>query len=278
MVTYYSWAYIGTLIYNFTENALSLLLSSTTKWVNDISDTLILDRDVYNLDSDTNRLRKFKLKLEYKSFLKSPFLNLTNSKPNSLALQASDLFSNPLEVNVINFRSYNNESNLESLDNGYENIKNFKYLYHFNNKSTQFNSSSFFAPVSYTTVLDYFRADFDEHNWSLNNNPIGSASSHYYMPGGDKHYALTNSMKLRTTAKNSIVTYNAIQKVYKSRFDDSRSNTNFGDFTNSNSKYPFLIESKSPYESMLGKNKESYFNVSLYNKEFSNNQSVFSDS
>jgi hypothetical protein len=29
---------------------------------------------------------------------------------------------------------------------------------------------------------------------------------------------------------------------------------------------------------MLGKNKESYFNVSLYNKEFSNNQSIFSDS
>jgi hypothetical protein len=85
-------------------------------------------------------------------------------------------------------------------------------------------------------------------------------------------------MKLRTTAKNSIVTYNAIQKVYKSRFDDSRSNTNFGDFTSSYSKYPFLIESKSPYESMLGKNKESYFNVSLYNKEFINNQSVFLDS
>jgi hypothetical protein len=133
-------------------------------------------------------------------------------------------------------------------------------------------------PVSYTTVLDYFRADFDEQNWSLNNKTVGVQDPNYFTYGGDKSYALTNSMKLRTTAKNSIVTYNAIQKVYKSRFDDSRSNTNFGDFTNSNSKYPFLLEPKTPYESMLGKNKESYFNVSLYNKEFSNNQSIFSDS
>jgi hypothetical protein len=133
-------------------------------------------------------------------------------------------------------------------------------------------------PVSYTTVLDYFRADFDEQNWSLNNKTVGVQDPNYFTYGGDKSYALTNSMKLRTTAKNSIVTYNAIQKVYKSRFDDSRSNTNFGDFTNSNSKYPFLLESKTPYESMLGKNKESYFNVSLYNKEFSNKQSIFSDS
>lgn len=85
-------------------------------------------------------------------------------------------------------------------------------------------------------------------------------------------------MKLRSTAKNSIVTYNAIQKVYKSRFDDSRSNTCFDDFINSYSKYPFLIEPKSPYESILGKNKESYFNVFLYNKEFVDNSSIFSSS
>jgi hypothetical protein len=85
-------------------------------------------------------------------------------------------------------------------------------------------------------------------------------------------------MKLRSTAKNSIVTYNAIQKVYKSRFDDSRSNTNFNDFINSYSKYPFLVESKSPYESILGKNKESYFNVSLYSKEFKANTSTFLNS
>jgi hypothetical protein len=84
---------------------------------------------------------------------------------------------------------------------------------------------------------------------------------------------LTNSLKLRSTAKNSIVTYNAIQKVYKARFDELRSNINFSDFTNSFSSYPFLIESKTPYESILKKNKESFYNVNFYNKSFMNNYS-----
>jgi hypothetical protein len=88
---------------------------------------------------------------------------------------------------------------------------------------------------------------------------------------------LTNNLKLRTTAKNSIVTYNAIQKVYKSRFDDARSNANFKDFTNSFATYPFLTESKSPYESLLGKNKESFFNVSLYTTNMHNNYSTLLD-
>jgi hypothetical protein len=53
-----------------------------------------------------------------------------------------------------------------------------------------------------------------------------------------------------------------------------RSNVNFKDFTNSTASYPFLIEPKTPYESMLGKNKESFFNVNFYNKEIVNNYSA----
>jgi hypothetical protein len=86
---------------------------------------------------------------------------------------------------------------------------------------------------------------------------------------------LTNSIKLRSTAKNSIVTYSAIQKVFKSRFDESRSNTNFKDITNSFVSYPFLTEPKSPYENILGKNKESFFNINLYTKEMKNNYSTY---
>jgi len=95
--------------------------------------------------------------------------------------------------------------------------------------------------------------------------------------GQSKDFALTNNIKLRTTAKNSIVTYNAIQKVFKSRFDDLRSNINFKDFTNSFASYPFLTENKSPYEAMLSKNKDSFFNVNYYNTEFSNNHSILLD-
>jgi hypothetical protein len=88
-----------------------------------------------------------------------------------------------------------------------------------------------------------------------------------------KNVNLTNPLKLRSTAKNSIVTYNAIQKVYKARFDELRANINFNDFTNSYSAYPFLIESKTPYESLLKKNKESFYNINFYNRTFENNYS-----
>ena len=80
-------------------------------------------------------------------------------------------------------------------------------------------------------------------------------------------------MKLRSTSKNSIVTYNAIQKVYRSRFDELRSNVNFTDFTNSFAAYPFLLENKTPYESLIKKNKETFYNVNHYTKSFNNNYS-----
>jgi hypothetical protein len=82
---------------------------------------------------------------------------------------------------------------------------------------------------------------------------------------------LTNNLKIRSTAKNSIVTYNAIQKVYKSRFDDLRSNVNIKDFYNSFTKYPFISEKKSPYEEMLTKNKEFFYNNTFFTKTFQSN-------
>jgi hypothetical protein len=92
-----------------------------------------------------------------------------------------------------------------------------------------------------------------------------------------KNLNLTNSLKLRSTAKNSIVTYNAVQKVYKSRFDELRSNISPSDFTNSYTKYSFLNEKKVPYENIMGKNKESFYNTNFYNKSFKNNYSVYTD-
>jgi hypothetical protein len=87
----------------------------------------------------------------------------------------------------------------------------------------------------------------------------------------------TNNLKLRTTTKNSIVTYSAIQKVYKSRFDESRSNVNFSDFTNSFVAYPFITSPKPSYENMLGKNRESFFNINFYNNTMQNNHSNLLD-
>lgn len=82
---------------------------------------------------------------------------------------------------------------------------------------------------------------------------------------------VSNTMKLRSTARNSIVTYNAMQKVFKSRLDESRSNSRLQDFSNSYITHPFISEPKTPYESMLAKNKESYFSPQLYSMSKNDN-------
>jgi len=81
----------------------------------------------------------------------------------------------------------------------------------------------------------------------------------------------SNPLKLRSTARSAIVTYNAIQKVFKSRFDEGRSNARLQDFSNSYVSHPFQTEPKSPYESILGKNKESFFTVNNYKQSFVSN-------
>jgi hypothetical protein len=53
---------------------------------------------------------------------------------------------------------------------------------------------------------------------------------------------------------------------------------NFKYITNSFVSYPFLTDSKVGYENILGKNKESYYNINLYNYNIKNNYSVFLDS
>jgi hypothetical protein len=117
---------------------------------------------VYKSFLEENRFKKFKLKAEYRPLLKN--LGSANNSPLSLPVQGTDFFTNPHTINILNFNYYNNDANLDSLDNNYENIKNFKYLYSFNNKNAQVQSLPSFTPVSYATVLDYFRADFDEHS------------------------------------------------------------------------------------------------------------------
>jgi hypothetical protein len=71
-------------------------------------------------------------------------------------------------------------------------------------------------------------------------------------------------MKLRSSARSAIVTYNAIQKVFKSRFDEGRSHARLQDFSNSYTSHPFITEKKSPYEGMLAKNVDSFFNINMY--------------
>jgi hypothetical protein len=97
----------------------------------------------------------------------------------------------------------------------------------------------------------------DNNNFLSNLNDLNTLNTY--------NLRIVNPLKLRSTAKNSIVTYSAIQKVFKSRFDEGRSNVRLGDVSNSFVNFPFISESKSKYETFLGKNKDSFYNVTNYN-------------
>jgi len=221
---------------------------------------------IYNTNSRTHKDSefKFRFKVSYRSLVK----NLT--KFYSIPVYSEETFNKPANINLLNFNYFNNDFSGDNFEDNYENIKNSKLLYFFNNKNALLPSTNYVFPSSFTRVLDAFRPDFDENNWNID---FENTHTNTLSLPLKNDLNLTNSLKLRSTAKNSVVTYNAIQKVYKSRFDELRANINFNDFTNSFSSYPFLIEGKTPYEGILKKNKESYYNPNFYTKTFSNNYS-----
>ena len=68
--------------------------------------------------------------------------------------------------------------------------------------------------------------------------------------------------------KNSIVTYNAIQKIFRSRFDEGRSNVKLLDFNSFFTKNSYISANRISYEKLLGKNKENFFNINFYKNNF----------
>jgi hypothetical protein len=191
-----------------------------------------------------------------------------------LSISTPNFFITPSNSSLLSFNFFNNDSSFELLEDNYENLKNIKLIYYLSHVGISFSNLIPSKPVAYTSILDSFRPDFDENNWNLNNE-YSLKNSNYNSTLLNNNALLTNSMKLRKTAKDSIVAYNAIQKVYKSRFDDNRTNLNFSNFTNSYIKQSYITEPKIPYENMLGKNFESFFNVDFYNHLYHNNNSEF---
>lgn len=183
------------------------------------------------------------------------------------------------------------------LDDAYE---NFKYLNYFTN--TQFKlllnfNGNFFKPSALTYVFNLFRSDYEDLCWfiderdgskkikSANNfkslfDAILSLSMKTYLIWDVLNLDLVNEhncvksikydnrINLRSPIKNAIVTYNAIQKVFKTRFDEGRSNSKLNDFTNSFSKQPYMTSPRPLYEKLIGKNKNFFLKNNFYKNTF----------
>ena len=189
----------------------------------------------------------------------------------SLPIVTEEYFPSTTYTSLNNFRTFTNESNSDVFDESYENFKGLNIMLNSNNIISYTLKTPVTTSNSYTHILDSFRADVDDNLWTQDIFKSHALSNTNTLDTNINDLRISNPLKLRSTAKNSIITYSAIQKVFKSRFDEGRSNVRLQDISNSYTPYMFLSAPKSSYETMLSKNKDSFFNTVSYNQVFKEN-------
>jgi len=187
-------------------------------------------------------------------------------------------------------------SGINNLDDSYESLKYLNYFYNNNGNKIFLNSiNNSFLPHSYLSVFNSFRSDFDDFSWYVDDLNQTKPTSNFL---NQKNFSnldedmislqnnldnkkldrFSNNLNLRNTVKNSMVTYSAIQKVFKTRFDESRSNAKLSDMSNMYTEQPFISASQIHYRDLLGKNKNSFFKINFYKNNFQNYFNNFYDS
>lgn len=233
-----------------------------------------------------NRNFNFKDKI-----LNKPFFKDTNSTGNFyLNSVYLDDFLNPVELlNTKNFSIFPLFNSINQLDDTYESLKFLNYYFNNNSKIFMNMNTSYFQPYSYFFVFDMFRSDYDQFsfftdennfikkqfNLSLLNN-FNFFDNIYDFSNFDfnndynvnKLTRFSNNLNVRNPVKSSIVTYNAIQKVFRTRFDEYRSNAKLNDLGNLYLKQPFVNSPRIQYEKLLGKTKENFFKINFYKNNF----------
>lgn len=184
---------------------------------------------------------------------------------NTLPLFSEDGYSDVSLVPLDEFNLYDYDVEFEGMSDSYNNIKFVNYIYHSNYVNALNMLRLGTQPTSYVSVLNLFRSNYDENLLSFDqHSDIYDSVSNYIDSNLSNDTRNSNPIKLRATAKNSIVTFNALQKVFRPRFDEGRSNVRFQDLSNTYVKYPYLSANRVSYENMLAKNTESFFNSNVY--------------
>jgi hypothetical protein len=229
---------------------------------------LTKQENLYNLE---NRNKESKTGLINKSFLSNVNLKQT-AYPLPLFSEESEV--NPSLIPLKDFEPFATEVLTDSFEDTYESIKYANYAHLFESRSFLLSSPLMVSPISYNQVLDTFTAAYEEQQTHVDvsnfqSDCIEDIEGVDFQSGNT--YRSTNPLTLRSSAKNSLVTYNALQKVFKSRFDEGRSNARLQDFSNSSVKHPFITAKKTPYGSLLGKNKASFYVPNNYVNSLSTN-------
>lgn len=241
---------------------------------------LVKDEDILSLDNTSSVLKVSKENEFIFDSLKSPYV-----------YQEDGIF-NPSLLTLKDFSFFSLYSSYLNAEDSYESHKNLSFFLSNFNFNLFLKMNFFFNSLNFSTVLDFFRSDFDEFSWMTDshsdffkkssqifslNSVVDLLDSVNFLNMNvlENNDRTSNLINLRNTAKNSIVTYGAIQKVFKSRFDENRSNAKISDFSNSFTKQPFVSSKKAPYESILGKNKNTFFKSIVFKPFFKKNLNDF---
>jgi len=184
---------------------------------------------------------------------------------NSLVLDNPDMFIlNPLSI-LKTYKDVTNEDMLSYSGDFYESYKALSNILDCDSSLSVNIDIIKPVPLNYNRVLNNFQSDSGD-NIRLNNYS-NNLILYISVDKGTNNTRLTNPVTLRSTGKNPIVTYNAMQKVFKSRFGEGRSNTRMEDVSNLFNPYLFLNESKIKYEHLLSKDTNNFINVVSFNNK-----------
>jgi hypothetical protein len=196
-----------------------------------------------------------------------------NITSQPLPIFSEETFTPTPLLNFKNFQYVVAELLIDSFEDTYEGIKPLSHIFLLNYKNTLLSLSRSVRPLSYATIFDMYRADYNSDMFfsTITNPYTGNIHSNNNIYASGNPSRLINSIALRSTVKNSIVTYNALQKVFRSRLDEGRAHLRLFDFTNSYVPHPYITDGRYSYESLVGKNNESFYRVYLYNQNMVKN-------
>ena len=203
------------------------------------------------------------------------------------SVQLEDYIQKPTLINASSFALLPIYSELNDTDDVFTNFKYFSPFFNKFSTSLVLASGQRLSARSYISVFNSFRSDFVDFSWqrsdsskqlttlpspltSLDPSDVYSASlinnSYAYSDGSavGSDLRLSNPATLRSSVRNSIINYNAFQKVFKPRLDEGRAHVQSSSFADLGLKQPFISDSKVPYLQLLGKNRDSFFETPLY--------------
>lgn len=141
----------------------------------------------------------------------------------------------------------------------------FEDFSHFQDLSTKFNKANGVDQVNDVRKYDLKVTKFNKVNAPEHGKGFTSSTLNNDVNPSQQNWSrFSNPITLRRSAKSSMVTYQAYQKVFKLRYDEGRAHVRLTDFAASASAQPYTTEQRVKYDRMLGKTKVRHFNT-IYN-------------